>query len=385
MYICNIFKKAKKIKEVDLFHPVIIVIIGHLAIFILALPYLGKIGLYNLFKVAGIASIFILGFSLPFIFNLKIKFNEYTAYLSFLFLSFLSLYGVFKITHSLLLSIIYLLFILIIVELFINFHKKRVFNDILFVIGVLAFILIVFIYGAIPLFNYNVRMAINSEPLRLISMGALIYSAIENKVYFIIAFVILVLLGYKVGVLILFIAYIVYKYKNISFKYMVLISVGLLIFLGIMGKIILLSSNQHWDLNPIELLCYRAYFDLYVLSKIVESNILTLGKITLTPNGEQLIGELLFGYPHNITTTLFGTIYLDFGIFGVLFAILFGFISKFIYEGDKKLYAIYASLLLAYCEIGINYGFLIVLFLLLYMNMKLKQKDKIKIDNNKEG
>lgn len=98
---------------------------------------------------------------------------------------------------------------------------------------------------------------------------------------------------------------------------MVLLAFALLIFLGIMGKIILLSSNQNWDLNPIELLCYRAYFDLYVLSKIVESNILTLGKITLTPNGEHFIGELLFKYPHNITTTLFGTIYLDFGILGV--------------------------------------------------------------------
>ncbi|MEO2117152.1 MAG: oligosaccharide repeat unit polymerase [Methanocaldococcus sp.] len=378
MHICDITEKIKKIKEVDLFHPILIVIIGHLAIIILALPYWEKIGVYNILKVIGIISIFILGFSFPFIFNLKVKFNEYIVYLSFLLLSFLSIYGVFKITHSLFLSTIYLLFILMIVELFIKFHKKRIFNDILFVIGIVAFILIVFIYGAIPILNYNVRMAINSEPLRLISMGALIYSAIENKVYFIIAFVILVLLGYKVGVLMLFIAYILYKYRNMSFKHMVLIGVGLLIFLGIMGKIILASSNQNWDLNPIELLCYRAYFDLYVLSKIVESNILTLGKITLTPNGEQLIGELLFNYKHNFTTTLFGTIYLDFGIFGVLFAMLFGWISKFIYEGDKKLYAIYASLLLAYCEIGINYGFLIVLCLLLYIDARLKQKDKIK-------
>lgn len=34
-------------------------------------------------------------------------------------------------------------------------------------------------------------------------MGALIYAGIENKVYFIIAFMILVLLGYKAGVLML--------------------------------------------------------------------------------------------------------------------------------------------------------------------------------------
>ncbi|XRO74979.1 oligosaccharide repeat unit polymerase [Methanocaldococcus sp. 28A] len=372
MHLCNILEKIKKI---DLFHPVSIVIIGHLIIFILAIPYLDDIGLYSLLEILGVLSIFITGFSLPFLFSMQIKFNKYLLYISFLLLSFLSIFGAFKITHSLLLSIIYLLFILIVAEIFIRFYKKKIFSDFLFVIGVVAFLLIVLIYKAIPLFNYEVRMAISSEPLRLISMGGLIYGGIENKVYFIIAFIILVLLGYKVGVLMLFIAYIVYKYRNIPFKYMVLLAFGLLIFLGVMGKIILLSSNQQWRLNPIEILCYRAYFDLYVLSKIIESNILTLGKITLIPNGEQRIGELLFNYKHNITTTLFGTIYLDFGIFGILFAILLGIVSKFIYEGDKKLYAIYASLLLAYCEIGINYGFLVVLSLLFYLNARLKLKE----------
>ena len=369
MHICNIIEKIKKI---DLFHPVSIVIIGHLIIFMLAFPYLDDIGLYPLLKILGVLSIFIAGFSLPFLFPMQIKFNRYLLYLSFLLLSSLSIFGAFKITHSLFLAIAYLLFIIIIAELFVKFYKKKIFVDILFSIGIIAFLLIVLIYGAIPLFNYEVRMAINSEPLRLISMGALIYSSIENKVYFIIAFVTLVLLGYKAGVLMLFIAYIVYRYRNISFKYIVLLAFALLIFLGVMGKIILLSSNQSWKLNPIELLCYRAYFDLYVLSKIIESNIMTFGKITLIPNGEQLIGELLFNYKHNITTTLFGTIYLDFGIFGILFAILLGVVSKFIYEGDKKLYAIYASLLLAYCEIGINYGFLVVLSLLFYANARLK-------------
>jgi len=32
-------------------------------------------------------------------------------------------------------------------------------------------------------------------------------------------------------------------------------------------------------------------------------------------------------------------------------------LSKLIYEGDRKLYAIYASILLSMCEVGINYGF----------------------------
>ena len=376
-------EETKLMKRLDVFHPVVIVVIGHLAIFILSLPYLHKFELSLLLKIIAITLLYISAYALPFVFNFNFKDCGMLSYLVFFLLSSLVLFGAFKVTGSLIFAVIYWAFIIIVVEVFIKYYRKKAFTDFLFVVGILSFILILLIYGAIPILNYKVRMEINSEPLRLISMGALIYASIENKIYFIVAFILLTLLGYKAGVLMLFIAYFVYK--RLSLKHLIIYYVGLLIFLGIMGKIILLSSNQNWDLNPIELLCYRAYFDLYVLSKIVESNILTLGKITLTPNGEQLIGELLFGYPHNITTTLFGTIYLDFGIFGFLFAILFGFISKFIYEGDKKLYAIYVSLLLAYCEIGINYGFLIVLFLLLYMNMKLKQKDKIKIDNNKEG
>ncbi len=374
---------TKLMKRLDVFHPVVIVVIGHLAIFILSLPYLHKFELSLLLKIIAITLLYISAYALPFVFNFNFKDCGMLSYLVFFLLSSLALFGAFKVTGSLIFAVIYWAFIIIVVEVFIRYYRKKAFTDFLFVVGILSFILILLIYGAIPILNYKVRMEINSEPLRLISMGALIYASIENKIYFIVAFILLTLLGYKAGVLMLFIAYFVYK--RLSLKHLIIYYVGLLIFLGIMGKIILLSSNQNWDLNPIELLCYRAYFDLYVLSKIVESNILTLGKIALTPNGEQLIGELLFGYPHNITTTLFGTIYLDFGIFGVLFAILFGFISKFIYEGDKKLYAIYASLLLAYCEIGINYGFLIVLFLLLYANARLKQKDKIKTDNNKEG
>jgi len=366
MPVCN------TIKKIDLFHPVVIVVVGHLIIITLALPYLHKLGLYSLFKILVVLSIFILGFSIPYLFSMPTKFNKHLSYLSFILLASLAVYGAFKTTHSLFLSMAYLMFILAVAEFFVKFYKKKIFVNILFVIGILSFILIVLIYGSIPIFNYEVRMAINSEPLRLISTGALIYAGIENKVYFAIAFIILVLLGYKIGVLMLCIAYIAYRYKDISFKYIVLLAFGLLIFLGIMGKIILLSSNQKWKLNPIEILCYRAYFDLHVFSKIIESNLMTLGKITLIPNGEQLIGELLFNYSHNFTTTLFGTIYLDFGIFGILFAILLGIASKFIYEGDKKLYAIYASLLLAYCEIGINYGFLVVLALLFYANAKLK-------------
>ena len=144
--------------------------------------------------------------------------------------------------------------------------------------------------------------------------------------------------------------------------------VGLIIFLSVMAKLILLSSGQEWKISALGILSYRAYFDILVLEKIINHPNLMLGNITLNPIGEMLIGKTLFNYSHNITSTMFGPVYLDFGIYGVLFAFLLGIASKLIYSGNSKLYAIYASILLSMCEIGINYGFLIVLLLLLYVN-----------------
>ena len=153
---------------------------------------------------------------------------------------------------------------------------------------------------------------------------------------------------------------------------------GLIIFLAIMAKVILLSSGQNWKIGVLGILSYRAYFDMLVLEKILNYPNLMLGNILFNPVGEKLIGEILFNYPHNITSTMFGPIYLDFGISGLFFALLLGMASKLIYNGNSKLYAIYASILLSMCEIGINYGFLIVLLLLLYTNSLIKNNNNQK-------
>ncbi|NPA62505.1 MAG: oligosaccharide repeat unit polymerase [Methanococci archaeon] len=383
------------VAKMDIFHPILIVIFGYTVIFLLATPYLKNFSIFELFKIFLVIVLFIFGFSIPFLIdnllkrigltktifnnkdNIKIK-NNTLIYIFLLLFSLFSIFGAFIATHSLFLAIIYLLFILAVVEIFIKLHRTKIINYIMLTVGILSFLLIVVIYGGIPLFNYDIRMAINSEPLRLIATGALVYSGIENKFFFIISFLILVLLGYKAGVLMLFVAYIIYNRANISLKKMIFLAIVALLLLGVMGKIILLSSHQHWKLDPLGLLSYRAYFDLQVLNKIINGGVLTFGEITLVPNGEEKIGEILFNYKHNITTTLFGTLYLDYGIFGVIASTILGAMSKYIYQGDKKLYAIYASILLSYCEIGINYGFLIVLFLLLYVNSKLKNVKKIK-------
>ncbi|AEH07162.1 hypothetical protein [Methanothermococcus okinawensis] len=376
MHICDIIENIKKI---NLFHPISIVVFGHLIIFVLALPYLGDIGTYSLLKILGVLFIFILGFSLPFIFPVQLNLNKKSSYILFLYISsfILSLtviYGAYEVSHSLLLSIIYLAFIFVVVELYTKLYNKKLFVDAIFGIGVISFILVILIYGGIPLFDYNIRMSSCSEPLRLISTGALIYAGIENKIYFIISLIILTLFGYKGSILMLFVSYVIYK--KASFKHLLIYGFVALILLSVVGEIVLLTSNQHWKIHAIEILCYRAHLDLTIFLKIINSNIHTYGQILFTPNGQNSIGDILYNYHHNLTTTMFGTSYLDFGYFGVLIAVVLGLFSKFIYEGDKKLYAIYASILLSYCEVGLNYGIWVIVALLLYINIRLTKYNK---------
>ena len=392
--------------ERGIIHPVFIVTLGHLAIFLLAIPYYPSLGYLSLMKIFLLVSLFIFFYSIPFfiddriyqyfskikILNIQLKVLLPVVYGVALFL--LISYGVFTITNSYLMSILYPILVLIVSNLFV-IHK--VLNDgviknpppvlkiltymdsIIFAVGVLSFIALTVEYGTIPILDYSVRMAISKDPLRLISTGALVYGGMSNTLYFVVAFILLLLLGYKAGILILSISFLLYRYclRKVSLKGIVVSVLGLMVILAVMTKVILLSSGQRWSVGILKILSYRAYFDITVLEKIINYPTHTFGKIVLNPDGERLIGELLFGYSHNFTSTMFGPVYLDFGVYGLLFAILLGLFSRSIYMGDRKLYCIYAAILLSMCEIGINYGFLIVTFIILYVNSLLDLREKL--------
>ncbi len=276
----------------------------------------------------------------------------------------LVVYGVY-ITEKSFIGIIYAILLLGIInyaKYYYKFHEK--FMDILFILGILSFILLLAKYSfIIPLFDYNVRMAMVSEPLRLISTGCLIFASFKNKYYFIISFIILFLIGYKLSIFILVVSYILYKYREENLNAPLIVGVLILLFLliGIMFKIILSSSNQSWNLNIIEIILYRANFDYSIFNKIVHTSYHTFGGITFYPMGESKIEKILFdsNYRSNLASTLFGPLFLDFGWGGVLVSFIFGGINRILYEGDSKIYAIYGATLLGMCDIGINYGFVI--------------------------
>lgn len=363
-------KNKLKVNDRFLFNPVFIVLVGHLIIFLLAVPYFNKFNPVSILKMFFIVLMYIISFSIPFFMNINIK-REFIIYSSGALVFFLIFYGVMAVSNSLILAIIYPLAVLGIVHLFVATYPSKKMDITIFLIGIISFILIVVQNNAVPLLDYATRMNIAADPLRLISSGALTYGGLSGVPYFLVAFVLLVLLGYKANVLILLVAFLIYQYGKgkISLKHIILYGFASVLLLGIMAKLILLSSGQSWKLNFIEILSYRTYFDLMTLEKIINYPELLLGNVSFNPNGESLIGKLIFNYSHNITSTMFGPIYLDFGVFGVIFAFLFGLISKLIYtKGDIRIYSIYGATLLSMCEIGINYGFLITMFVILYVS-----------------
>jgi uncharacterized membrane protein len=367
--------KNRVYNELD--NPIFLIIIGYLSIILLASPRLEFNPIYSILVITMYVMFFAIGFySMKRLEGIIKKKHVLTLLNVCIFM--LVVYGVY-ITEKSFIGIIYaglLIAIIYNAKYYCHkFHKK--FMDALFILGTVSFIILLAKYSfKIPVFDYNVRMSMVSDPLRLISTGCLIFASFKNKYYFIISFIVLFLIGYKLSIFILIMAYVIYKYrkKELNAPATILSIVSLFLLMGIMFKIILSSSNQSWDLNIIEMIIFRANFDFSIFNKIIHCTHHTFGGITFYPMGESKIEKILFdsNYRSNLASTLFGPLFLDFGWFGVIVSYLFGCISWILYKGDHKIYAIYGATLLGMCDIGINYGFLITVLFACAFSLKLK-------------
>ena len=92
-------------------------------------------------------------------------------------------------------------------------------------------------------------------------------------------------------------------------------------------------SNQHWMLNPLELVFYRAGFTLEVFQRILRLGGTTHGHILSmvfsSGSPRTFIGNYVLTDNVCLTSTLFGPVYLDFGLAGlaVQMAFLGGFLK----------------------------------------------------------
>ena len=192
--------------------------------------------------------------------------------------------------------------------------------------------------GGIPLFNSTLKANATTNiwrvayPLFLIMLNLLLAKYYDRKylLLIIIGALIFGLNGYRTSVLgILGSSFItLYYLDKISRKFGIVFIAVIVIGLMAVGYIASQSiAGQHWTLNPLELIFYRAAFTLEVFEKIIPlagtTNGHILGMIFSSGSPRTFIGEYVLHYTVCLTSTLFGPVMLDFGYIGLAVQMLF--------------------------------------------------------------
>ena len=146
--------------------------------------------------------------------------------------------------------------------------------------------------------------------------------------------------------------------KKLGILFVILIGVGLLAIGYIASQSI---STQHWMLNPLELIFYRAGFTLEVFQRILRLGGTTHGHILAmifsSGSPRTFIGQYVLTDNVCITSTIFGPAYLDFGLIGMLIQMFFmGAFLKVLNVVEKKVKIGIYSVVLAHTLIWIETG-----------------------------
>ena len=192
--------------------------------------------------------------------------------------------------------------------------------------------------GGIPLFNSVLKSSATTNiwrvayPLFLIMINLLLAKHYDKKYLLLVVIGALIfgLNGYRTSVIgILGSSFItLYYLKKISRRFAI-VFIGIMV-IGLLGVGYIASqsiANQHWTLNPVELIFYRAAFTLEVFEKIIPLGGTTHGHILTmifsSGSPRTFIGEYVLHYTVCLTSTLFGPVYLDFGLIGLTIQMLF--------------------------------------------------------------
>ena len=192
--------------------------------------------------------------------------------------------------------------------------------------------------GGIPLFNSVLKSNATTNiwrvayPLFLIMINVLLAKHYNRKylALVILGAVIFGLNGYRTSVLgILGSSFITLYYLEKISRKMGIAFVAVIV-LGVMAIGYIASqsiASQHWTLNPLELIFYRAAFTLEVFEKILPLAGTTHGQILSmifsSGSPRTFIGEYVLHYNVCLTSTLFGPVCLDFGLVGLTVQMLF--------------------------------------------------------------
>ena len=260
-----------------------------------------------------------------------------------------------------------------------SYSKKEMILVGLVLLGILLQIINIALLGRIPLFSATLKAKavtkiwLISYIIFLPSLNVLLarYNRKSPYLLLLIGLVLFALTGYRTTPIAIMLSALITLYytRDVDMKYIILAILAIAVVLLAVGFIAVQAiSWQHWSLNPIELVSYRAAFTLNILSKAIENQFATMGNLfyaTLTgffthSDARVLVGQATLGQVHSITSTIFGPALLDFGIVGMLIQmLLLGFILKTLHSIQnykKEIFTAFYGILLAQTIIWIETG-----------------------------
>ena len=237
--------------------------------------------------------------------------------------------------------------------------------------------------GGIPLFNSVLKSNATTNiwriayPLFLIMINILLAKYYDRKYLLLVALGALIfgLNGYRTSVMgILGSSFITLYYldkisQKVGIIFVLIIAVGIMAIGYIASQSI---ASQNWTLNPLELIFYRAAFTLEVFEKIIPLGASTHGHILSmifsSGSPRTFIGEYVLHYTVCLTSTLFGPVYLDFGLVGLTVQMLFmGLFLELIYKLKKDIGVGIYSIILTHTIIWIETGPTDIMIWFLYL------------------
>ena len=171
--------------------------------------------------------------------------------------------------------------------------------------------------------------------------------------------------------------------RKIGIAFIALIVIGLMAVGYIASQSI---ATQHWTLNPLELIFYRAAFTLEVLEKIIPLAGTTHGHILSmifsSGSPRTFVGNYVLHYDVCLTSTLFGPVMLDFGYIGLTIQMLFmgaflGMLNKLKKGIGIGIYSIILTHTIIWIETGPTDIMIWFLYLigLVYLIISLKNRE----------
>ena len=260
-----------------------------------------------------------------------------------------------------------------------SFSKNELIIVALVSIGILLQIINIVHLGGIPLFSATLKAKAASKIwllsyiIFLPSINILLarYNRKIHYVLLIIGLVLFALTGYRTTPIAIMLSSLITLYytRDVDVKYILFAILAIVLMLLAVGFIAVQAiSWQHWSLNPIELVSYRAAFTLNILGSAIQNQFATMGNLfyaTLTgffthTDPRVLVGIATINRNHSITSTIFGPALLDFGIVGMIIQMfIIGIILKSLHSiqnHKKSIFTAFYGILLAQTIIWIETG-----------------------------